>query len=52
MIGGTILLSLWASNILGDEAILYLFSWLIIVGSLNYILIRCPHCGTPVYFVR
>ena len=52
MIGGIILLSLWAAAILGDEAFLYLFAWLIIIGSLNYLLIRCPHCGKSAYFVR
>ena len=52
MIGGTILMFLWTAKILGDEVVLYLFSWAIIIGSLNFILIRCPHCGKSAYFVR
>jgi len=52
IIGGMVLMVLWASKILGDEAFLYIFAWAIVILLLNLLLLRCPYCGTSAYFVR
>jgi hypothetical protein len=52
VIGGSILMLPWAFKFIGDELVGYIFSWMIIIAVLNFLLIRCPQCGTSAYFVR
>ncbi len=52
MIIGMILLLMWAAQLLGNEVVVYILSWMIIIAVLNFLLIRCPQCGASAYFVR